>query len=971
VRWPSAVQAALPTSFGASLVTAARLEGNASWAHCLAGWGAEPSWLDEEFPRALANYTESLAERVKRDALSTESSLREAVKAAARYLRRLAEGRRFEAEFRRHESWLCGHAMEIVAGILPDSATFSWAERELARATWRVRSRLLDRVADLARTDAVRAAGVYRQAVGLHRATDGWRIHRENWEGLMSQHVVEWTLGGEHRPVGLLREYPATFFPVAVELTEALWRDGADQGLDNRVRFDLPPSERSVPDAPAGTMAVEEDSAGALFDDGPAWIYWHGYMGRGLRQTALRIVHKEALAWAEREVARCAREIMVPLRESRQGAIQGVVLDVMECHCAHATVAEIRRMAARDMRLYEVDDLVYWTGRLLEDFWQDFSQDEKSAFIAFLRVKLAAEDEDEHSHVRYFLGRLDAFEWPDDLRAVCPKEGDEWAGEKRRPRWSKGDDDDLGEAKISMPSELFGISKDGDVPAVPGIWGESWDCAALARFYRITQGLTRAGITPEQVALEVAEASELALGFLEQSQALRTALADEENSWFWEGLKKLLELARGSADGKAQSVLSPPAPRLVHACAELALTVVEQVPTTFDGKMPEGDMWSGWRETVWTRALRLADEALMWEPMRDDVMMNARFSHVVGTVFSHSEPLPQLICIVRVRPWHWMHWRFGGEIGPWLVWRSVNHPTTLSWALDSLLRYDADVGRVAVLRYILDRRFELPSEELASVVGKIVGVYVMAWWGDCRSVAVDLADEVLDNPKLFPLLEKSVNYRSFLREFVGGMKDQAKHTVRLADLSRDYGRWTLSAWRNLGSSEVETDAEARSSGSVILHALHWLGEAETKTVNVSQLRLWWDSIRPLLREVAERGSMDDCFSLFFNLRDQDFHHLATVEDVLSWAEVLARRFQPVDGKMVVDLDERPTRGGGHTWRECLGYAASTVGALRQTGRFTDERVKERARVVLSEMQSPPLRVPEARTELHRLLGDEG
>jgi hypothetical protein len=142
-------------------------------------------------------------------------------------------------------------------------------------------------------------------------------------------------------------------------------------------------------------------------------------------------------------------------------------------------------------------------------------------------------------------------------------------------------------------------------------------------------------------------------------------------------------------------------------------------------------------------------------------------------------------------------------------------------------------------------------------------------------------------------------------------------------------------------------------------------------VNVSQLRLWWDSIRPLLREVAERGSMDDCFSLFFNLRDQDFHHLATVEDVLSWAEVLARRFQPVDGKMVVDLDERPTRGGGHTWRECLGYAASTVGALRQTGRFTDERVKERARVVLSEMQSPPLRVPEARTELHRLLGDEG
>lgn len=970
VRWAAAVQAKLPAAFGASLLTAARLEGEASWAHFLAGWGAEPSWLDDEFPRALASYAESLAERVKRETPAADSPLREAAKAAARYLRRLAEGRRFEAEFRRHEAWLCGKALEIVAGILPDAATFGWAERELARATWRVRSRLLDRVADLARTDAVRATRVYRQAIGLHRATDGWRIRRENWEGLMSQQVVNWTLGGEHRPIGLLREFPEAFFPVAVELTEALWRDGADEGLDNRVRFDAPPIERSMPDACTGVMIVAKDSVGALFDDGPAWIQWHGYLGCGLRQTALRTVHKEALAWAEYDVERCAREILIPLRQSRQGAIQGVVLDVMEHHHAQAAVAEIRRLAARDLRLYKVEDLAYWAGRLLEDFWRNLSPEERATFIVFLRANLAAETEEEQSHVRYFLGRLSSSEWPEDLRAARPKEGDEWAVEKRRPRWSKDDDENLREARMSMPAELLDGSGEATASTVPGKWAEGWDRVALARFYGITQGFGRASMTPEKLASDAGEAAGLALGFFERPQALRTALEDEGNRWFWEGMGKLLESAPGSVDGKEQSVISPPDPRLVRACAELALRVVEQVPTEFDGKMPEGDMWIGWREPVWTRALRLADEAFRWEPMRDDVVMNTRFSQVVETVFSRAEPLSQLTCIVRVRPWHWMRWRFGGEIGPWLVWRSADHPITLRWALSSLLRYhDTDAGRVTVLRYILDRRFELPSEELAGEVGKVVGIYAMAWWGDCRSVAVDLADEVLDNPGRFPLLEKPANNRSFLREFVGGMKEQAKHTVRLADLSRDYGRWTLAAWRGFDAFEAETDEEARRSGSVILHALYWLGEAETKTVDPTRLRPWWDSLRPLLRAVAEGGSMADCFSLFFNLRDQDFHHLATIEDVLGWGELLARRFRSVEGAVPVDLNERPARGGGHTWRECLGYAASAVGALRAAGSLTDERVKERARAVLAEMQAPPLRVPEARTELHRLLGD--
>jgi hypothetical protein len=94
-----------------------------------------------------------------------------------------------------------------------------------------------------------------------------------------------------------------------------------------------------------------------------------------------------------------------------------------------------------------------------------------------------------------------------------------------------------------------------------------------------------------------------------------------------------------------------------------------------------------------------------------------------------------------------------------------------------------------------------------------------------------------------------------------------------------------------------------------------------------------------------------------------------VDDVLGWAEVLVRRFRPPEWQTELNLDERPAQGSGTTWRECLGYAASAVGALRKTGFITNERVRERARCVLAEMQVAPLRVPEARTELHQLLGE--
>jgi hypothetical protein len=395
------------------------------------------------------------------------------------------------------------------------------------------------------------------------------------------------------------------------------------------------------------------------------------------------------------------------------------------------------------------------------------------------------------------------------------------------------------------------------------------------------------------------------------------------------------------------------------------------VPDAFSGKMPEGDSWSGWRETTWTRALRLADQTLVLEPVREDRTLSERFSRIVEAVFTRETPMPQMICVVRIRPWHWARWRFRAEAGPWLVWRLARHPTTIQWALNGLIGLDADAGRVAAMRYILGRRFEMPSAELAGRLGEHIGMHSIAWWPDGRSQAVDLADEILDHAERFPLLAETANRRVFWRGLVIGLKEQAKHTVRFSDRpARDYGRWVLAAWRKLRELRDEQH-ESRRGGSVVLHAICWLGEADVASLNAERLRPWWAELRPMLSEVAEVGSHDDCFALFYNLCKDGFLRLAAVEEVLGWGETFAGRFRLVEGMLPLDLNSRSANGDGHTWREVLGYAASAVGAWRAAGLLNDDAKKERARTLLAEMNRPPLGVPEAGNELHRLFDDIG
>src|SRR5207244_9091962 len=106
---------------------------------------------------------------------------------------------------------------------LADEATLAWIEKEMPHSSWRTRSFLLELLIHLAAVDGARTATIYRHAVGLITRDNRPAIEVATWFGNMDHEAIEWSLAGQDGKRSLLKEYPVPFFPVAVDLAEALW----------------------------------------------------------------------------------------------------------------------------------------------------------------------------------------------------------------------------------------------------------------------------------------------------------------------------------------------------------------------------------------------------------------------------------------------------------------------------------------------------------------------------------------------------------------------------------------------------------------------------------------------------------------------------------------------------------------------------------------------------------------------------
>lgn len=218
-KWPDEVQLSLPPYFGHELLSAARLVGNGSWAAPVEHWPDDASWLGNSYSKEVWHYLSVLLEILKLN--SANQQLREQCRHVARKLRHISEVERFAEDFGNYDRWLKMHVIICVIPVLPDEATLAWVEREMPHSSWRTRSYVLEELVYLAPVNASRTAEIYRKAVGLTHSNGNHMLVSPWLGGVFDHHAIEWSLAGEGERRGLLKEFPQSFLPVALELAEA------------------------------------------------------------------------------------------------------------------------------------------------------------------------------------------------------------------------------------------------------------------------------------------------------------------------------------------------------------------------------------------------------------------------------------------------------------------------------------------------------------------------------------------------------------------------------------------------------------------------------------------------------------------------------------------------------------------------------------------------------------------------------
>ncbi len=328
--WPAEVQSSLPRQFGRDLLLAAKLERNGSWAARVERWPEEAQWLGDECAKEVWRFACTLVEELKLH--PTDGELGQQCQRIGRTLRRISEVERFAGEFGQCNRWLKMQAIVLVVPLLPDEATLAWVEREMAQASWRTRSSVLEVLIHLVPVNAERAAAVYRSAVGLLESSGRHILAAPLRGGIIDHQVIEWSLAGEGGRHSLLKERPKAFLPVALELAEALWHSQQEQrgsrpsGMWKVIRR-FGPSWSA--EAQAERERQSQERLGGLVDDVPRWTYWQGWPGHDARERCLRAIHecvKECARGPEREFALA---IFTILRGSPLASIHSILLDVL------------------------------------------------------------------------------------------------------------------------------------------------------------------------------------------------------------------------------------------------------------------------------------------------------------------------------------------------------------------------------------------------------------------------------------------------------------------------------------------------------------------------------------------------------------------------------------------------------------------------------------------------------------------
>jgi hypothetical protein len=945
--WASQVQSALPAEFGGDLLSAARLSENGAWAERLERWSDDAPWLNGDYPTRVWEYAEKLLERARSS--PGDLALKEQSLQATRKLRSISELPRFSNEFSQSDRWLKMRAILCVVPALPDLATMDWVERELTQANWRTRLFLFEKLIYLCGLDPGRAATFYKRAAGLVTQNGRPEVDVTIWSGSMAHQAIDCSLGGKHRARSLLKEFPATFLPVALDLFEALWllrkTDPWSRSYSDEEPQQLEPPEENE----AELLSKHSHSqTGDLIDDSPIWRYLRIFPSN----EACDLCH-DVIQDCIEHLAKDSRNLFLSsiaiLRSSRMASIHLLLFDVLLDQRGAVGVLGKLRECIVDNRIYRISGFEGWIEEGLAATWPILAQSDRTQIFDILR-ELHAEDGTEVDALQY-LARLPIDDLPDDLRAKRPHDGDEEYRLRGRP---KREDVNFDSEWTPVPSEEF-------VKIVIGQWPEDCDRERLESFAQATADLSSREVPVEKIKERLGVALqdlEVLLPSLSQHAKL---LEDSERFWVWERLVTMLQCFRRNRAEEGGA----PDPNLIFGLADLALGALSKIPEDLPGTLPDGDIWTGHRESGWQHALRLADEVFTWPPVADDEILQSSFVDIVRRAFATENPLVQLVTSTNIRPWHWFRDAERRAMHDDLVWFGQKNVSVLSWSLGRLSGYsDVDIERVT--RVLLHRSDLRESDHFANRLGELVGRRGMTVFADgSRSSVAELARAVIERSGDFSFLQSPLNRAGFFRGLSFGLKERAKLIAVLhPQLASDYGSWSLGIWRIARMQSMQS--EVRSwSGDVVLFSMYWLGKSDRQETNFDPLRMWWLQLNQLRDAVVREGGRADCFQLFFDLRQGDFNDISGAEEMLGLVENFMVRL--IEFSATVDLGERPQADmERRSWRECSAYAAELIDSLRRDGILRTEMAREHAHRLLAALAAEPIRCSPAVAYIHRL-----
>ena len=271
-------------------------------------------------------------------------------------MREISEAADFASEFGVSDRWLKMQAMLTVIPVPADEVTLAWVEREMTCSSWRTRSFVLE-LLYLAAVDSPRAAAIYRQAVGLTIKDGRPALETAAWFGNMDHQAIEWSLAGEDMKRSLLKEFPSAFFPVALDLAEALWilksdsRNSADNRMSELLRELDPPEIRAAHERREQERQILLKD---LINDAPEWQFWRGTPTGEPFERCLKVIHACAEHCAKSDSEGFASTIAPILQKSRLASIHSIAMDLLLEGKNLASAVDCLRVSVMDVRVFYV-----------------------------------------------------------------------------------------------------------------------------------------------------------------------------------------------------------------------------------------------------------------------------------------------------------------------------------------------------------------------------------------------------------------------------------------------------------------------------------------------------------------------------------------------------------------------------------------------------------------------------------------